>query len=112
MLKTIVAISLLSLSSGLAAQDIEAKISPLSKIARDNAQIAGGAVFCKIEKEKIDEYIDNVQIQLRIKSKDTNELVLARMDFTNSLIVASTQEPKDGCKQFRETFRNAGRQFN
>jgi len=110
-MKTIILLTstaFLWLSPNVVAQDITAVITTkASKFAKENAQYAGNALFCKFDKDKVEDFIAKVQTKIGTVAEDREDQVLSRMDFTNSMIVAATREPKEGCLNFRETFRLA-----
>lgn len=92
-------------SMAASAQDLTTDASKASKMAKDYAQVAGAALFCRFEKDAIEDYIVLAQAKINKSGKDREDKVIAKMDFTNSMIVASTRAPKEGCDKFKETFR-------
>jgi len=92
-------------SMALSAQDLTADVSKASKLAKDYAHIAGSALFCRFEQDAVEEFIVRAQTKINQAAKDREGKIIAKMDFTNSMIVASTREPKEGCDKFKETFR-------
>ena len=87
------------------AQDLTSDISKTSQMAKNYAHVAGSALFCKLDSNAIEEYIVLAQIKINKAAKDREDKILSKMDFTNSMIVASTRAPKEGCEKYRETFR-------
>ena len=78
-----------------------------SKFAIKAASVAGGARNCKFDKDLVDEYISLAQARITTLAKDKEETVLAKMDFTNSLLVAAIKPPKEGCREFNHKFLTA-----
>jgi len=92
-------------SAAATGQDLTSDVSKASKMAKDYAQVAGAALFCRFEKDAIEEYIVLAQAKINQTAKDREDKIIAKMDFTNSMIVASTRAPNEGCDKFKDTFR-------
>ena len=105
------ALALLStqqMAPGTPAEDVETA----SKFAVKAATIAGGARNCKFDKAMVEEYISLAQTRISGLAKDKEENVLAKMDFTNSLVVAAIKPPKEGCEAFHLKFLTALHDLN
>lgn len=83
-----------------------------SKFAIKAAIIAGGARHCKFDKDLVEEYISLAHAKIAQLAKDKEENVIAKMDFTNSMVVASIKEPEKGCKDFNHTFLTSMHDLN
>ena len=81
--------------------------APASKFALEAASIAGSARNCKIDKDLIEEYISLAQMRISKLARDKEESVLAKMDFTNTMVVAAIKAPDVGCKNFNIKFLTA-----
>ena len=88
------------------------KAETASTYAVEAAKMAGTARHCKFDKDLIDEYISLVQVRITNLSKDKEESILAKMDFTNTLILAAVQPPEIGCSNYNQTFLTALHDLN
>ena len=83
------------------------KSETAASYAHQAALIAGGARNCKLDKDLIDEFISLAQVRIATLATDKEENVLAKMDFTNTLVVAAIKPPPEGCKVFNHKFLTA-----
>lgn len=104
----LVSLSLQHVASPNASQEVETA----SKYAKQAALVAGAARNCKLDKDLIDEFISLAQARIASLAADKEENVLARMDFTNTLVVASIKAPDKGCKAFNQKFLTALHDLN
>lgn len=101
---------LASLSAGsnaVFAQNQEAQEKALLLMARNAATIAGGARYCELDEDDIDEFITKVDAEIAYRSRDNYQKVLARLEFKNVLTAARAKEPEQGCKTLERTFSEA-----
>lgn len=104
----IIGFALISLSlQHVATPNVSQDVETASKYAKQAALVAGAARNCKFDKDLIDEYISLAQARIASLAADKEENVLARMDFTNTLVVASIKAPDQGCKDFNQKFLTA-----
>ncbi len=87
-------------------------VETASTYAKQAALVAGTARNCKLDKDLIDEYISLAQARIASLATDKEENILARMDFTNTLVVASIKAPEEGCKVFNQKFLTALHDLN
>lgn len=78
-----------------------------STFAVQAATVAGAARNCKFDKDMIDEYISLAHARIATLAADKEDNVLAKMDFTNTLVVAAIKAPDEGCKAFNLKFLTA-----
>lgn len=104
----LVSLSLQHVTTPKVSQDVETA----STYAKQAALVAGAARNCKLDKDLIDEYISLAQARIASLAADKEENVLARMDFTNTLVVASIKTPDEGCKAFNQKFLTALHDLN
>jgi len=76
----------------------------LIRAARDYAAIAGGARFCKLDPDDIEEFIGKSYARIVLLARDDYQKILGRLEFKNILAATSAKEPAEGCKKFREQF--------
>jgi len=72
--------------------------------ARDYAAIAGGARFCKLDPDDIEEFIGKAYARIILLARDDYQKILGRLEFKNILAATSAKEPAEGCEKFREQF--------
>ncbi len=102
------ALAMISLSSQqVMAPDSTDEPTPAAKFAMESASIAGSARNCKIDVDLLDEYITLAKAHISKLAKDKEESVLAKMDFTNTMLVAAIKPPEQGCKSFNLKFLTA-----
>ncbi|MCJ9429200.1 hypothetical protein [Kordiimonas marina] len=89
------------------AADAPAENDPLMTLAHQAATYVGGARYCNADEELIEEYISKTDAKIKFLAKDEYERVIAQIEFKNILAVASTREPKGGCKAFVPVFEAA-----
>lgn len=81
------------------------------KYARSNGILAGGAKYCRIENDLLEEYIAKTNAQIAFMAADDYQKVLGRLEFKNTLTAASVKQPKTSCdqliEQFKEVLRNS-----
>ena len=78
-----------------------------AQFAVQAAGIAGAALNCKFDNELVDEYISLAQARIAKLAKDKEKNVLAKMDFTNTLVIAAIRAPEISCKDFNLKFLTA-----
>lgn len=113
-LSTVIACSMLALSAfnfpthaQSAKDEREAKIV---SVARQAALLAGGARFCRIDDETIDEFIGLTDARLAVLARDDYEKVMGKLEFKNMLTAHSAKMPEGGCEalisKFNAVMRN------
>lgn len=80
--------------------------------AADTAKVAGGAAFCALDIEIIEEYIAIAQAKIAATANDKVDRVVARIEFGNVYNVASSQEPLGGCENFTKLFPREASKLN
>lgn len=76
-------------------------------LARDSAIIAGGAKYCKLDPELIEDFIARTEARLSVLAKDEYEKVLARLEFKNILDTYTVRAPDQKCDEFALSFERA-----
>ncbi|WP_262695542.1 hypothetical protein [Kordiimonas aquimaris] len=76
-------------------------------IARESAIVAGGAKYCKLDDDLVEEFIARVEARLSVLASDEYEKVLARLEFKNVLDAYSVRAPEKPCPEFTLTFERA-----
>jgi len=111
--RTLFAISLIftvsMTCSGFAAQQQSqnaqsAQELQLLQIARQTATIAGGARYCKLDIDDIEEFIGKADARIVLLARDDYQKILGRLEFKNILAAASAKEPTEGCKKLEDQF--------
>lgn len=80
--------------------------------AADTGKVAGGATYCAMDTNVIEEYISIAQAKIAATANDNVDRVVARIEFGNIFNVASSQEPLGGCENFAELFPQELRKLN
>lgn len=80
--------------------------------ATDTGRVAGGATFCAMDVEVVEEYISIAQAKIAATANDNVDRVVARIEFGNIFNVASSQEPLGGCENFAQLFPQEARKLN
>jgi hypothetical protein len=88
----------------VAAAKATATPSPATAFARQAGAIAGAAIFCKIDQDKQEIYLDWALARIAISANDEIDLVVSRVTFSNEKNHASAIEPDGGCEEFRRQF--------
>jgi hypothetical protein len=76
----------------------------LLQTARKHAALAGGARFCKLDKDDIEEFISKADARLALLARDDYQKVLGRLEFKNLLAATSARAPDNGCAQLKIRF--------
>lgn len=92
------------LGLGTIAVPADADENDLLAFARSNALLAGGAQYCRIDEEMVDEFTARVDARIALLAKDDYEKVLARLEFKNMLAGAAVRAPEGGCDSFVPRF--------
>lgn len=109
----------LALTIGLAApvtaqEPAKPKSSPqeqqLLRTARESATIAGGARYCRLDQDDIEEFIGKAQAQIVLLARDDYQKILGRLEFKNILAAMSAKEPVGGCDKLESTFNTVLRE--
>ena len=79
----------------------------LLAVARESAIIAGGAKYCKMDPELVEEFIARAEARLTVLAADEYEKVLARVEFKNILDTYTVRAPEKSCAEFSLTFERA-----
>lgn len=74
------------------------------KVAKQSATIAGGATYCKLDPDDIEEFIGKAQARLALLARNDYQKVLGRIEFKNILDATSAREPRAGCEEFEDQF--------
>lgn len=74
------------------------------KTATIAGQIAGGAFYCKIDEEDLDDFITLVYSRLGIEALDKVDKVVAHLEFSNNYSAWSARAPEQGCQLFTQEF--------
>ena len=88
----------------MAAAQASTTPSPATALARQAGAVAGGAIFCQIDQEKQEIYVDRAQARIALSAVDDVDLVVARVAFSNQKNHASAVEPDGGCEEFMRQF--------
>lgn len=113
LLSSLACLTFVSLGSDTArAQSQNAQEQALLQLARDTATIAGGARYCELDQDDIEEFIGKVDARLAYLARDNYQKVLARLEFKNVLTAASAKEPEKGCQALERIFSDALTQAN
>ncbi len=91
-------------AAAMAAAQASATPSPATALARQAGAVAGAAIFCLIDEDKQEIYVDRVQAEIALSAHDDVDLVVARITFSNEKNHASAIEPDSGCKEFKRQF--------
>lgn len=79
-------------------------------VARQSALLAGGARFCRIDDETIEEFIGLTDARLAVLARDDYEKVMGKLEFKNMLTAHSAKMPDGGCEtliaRFNAVMRN------
>lgn len=87
------------------------EISEAQKWAKETGYVAGSAKFCKFEEDVVEHYISRAYAKIAHEATDKEDLIVARIDFSNSLNSASSQKPRNGCEAFKEVFKRENTRF-
>lgn len=78
--------------------------------ARQSALLAGGARFCRIDSETIDEFIGLTDARIAVLARDDYEKIMGKLEFKNMLTAHSAKMPEGGCEpliaRFNAMMRN------
>lgn len=101
-----------AVSSSVYAQSAkEQRETRIIETARQSAQLAGGARFCRVDPETIDAFIGYTDARLAVLARDDYEKVLGKLEFKNLLTAYSAKKPEGGCEalisNFNAIMRNA-----
>ena len=77
------------------------------KYISDTALMLGGARFCKVEMDLVEEFIILAEGRLNALAVDEYEKVTNMIDFKNLAAAASGKPPKAGCTKFMRHFQDA-----
>jgi len=110
--RTILSCALLSLTVPVAAVSTQEKPvgstnqheRRLIELAQTTAAIAGGARFCKLDPDDIEEFISKADAQIVLLARDDYQKVLGRLEFKNILAATSAREPVSGCQKLATQF--------
>ena len=91
-------------AAAMAAAQESATPSPATDFARQAGAVAGAAIFCQIDQQKQEAYVDRAQARIALSAHDEVDLVVARIAFSNQKNHASASEPDGGCKEFSRQF--------
>lgn len=80
-------------------------VSEAQKWARETGYVAGAAKYCQFDQDLIESFITRAYAKLAETAVDKEDLIVARIEFSNTMSSATTKEPSDGCDDFKETFR-------
>ena len=86
---------------------VRADEKTLLRIARDSAIVAGGAKYCKLDDDLVEEFIARAEARLSIMASDEYEKVLARLEFKNVLDAYTVRAPEKSCPDFSLIFERA-----
>jgi len=93
-------------SGGQSAQE-----KKLLQVARQSALIAGGARYCKLDTDDIEEFIGKTDARIVLLARDDYQKILGRLEFKNILAAASAKAPDMGCdklgQQLAEMLRSS-----
>jgi hypothetical protein len=79
----------------------------LLAFARDTATVAGGARYCELDPDDIEEFISKADGKMTLMARDDYQKILARVEFKNILVSASAKEPEKGCESLERAFSDA-----
>ncbi len=91
-------------AAAMAAAQAAATPSPATAFARQAGAVAGAAIFCQIDRQKQEIYLDRAQAKIALSARDEVDLVVARISFSNEKNYASAIEPDSGCEEFMRQF--------
>jgi len=89
------------------AQTQSTQEAALLTFARDTAMVAGGARYCELDPDDIEEFISKADSKMTLMARDDYQKILARVEFKNILASASAKEPEDGCESLKRAFSDA-----
>ena len=72
--------------------------------AQETGKLAGGATFCKIDPDVLEDYISRAHGKIAITANDEQDLIVSRVEFNNVKSRESIEEPVSGCKSFLVIF--------
>ncbi len=81
------------------------EVTEAQKWARETGYVAGAAKFCEFDQDLIESFISRAYAKLAETAVDKEDLIVARIEFSNIMSTATTKAPSDGCEDFKETFR-------
>ncbi len=73
--------------------------------ARNNGVVAGGAKYCKVADDLLEEYIAKTNAQIAFLARDDYQKVLGRLEFKNTMTAATVKKPKTSCDDIIERFK-------
>ncbi len=91
-------------AAAMAAAQASATPSPATAFARQAGAVAGAAIFCQIEEDKQEIFLDRAHAQITLAAHDEVDLVVARIAFSHQKNYASAIEPDVGCEEFSRQF--------
>lgn len=99
-------------SPSMAQSSKEARESRILETARQSAQLAGGARFCRVDPEEIDAFIGLTDARIAVLARDDYEKVLGKLEFKNLLTAFSAKKPESGCEVLISRFNAVMRGSN
>lgn len=90
----------------------EKREASILESARQSALLAGGARFCKVDPETIDEFIGLAEARIAVLARDDYEKVLGKLEFKNVLTAFSAKRPEAGCESLIASFNAVMRGAN
>ncbi len=95
---------LLAPSISLAAQNkpSDKYEEQLIQFAHQSGKIAGGAQYCKMDSELIEEYIIKTNAKIAFIARDKYQKVLGRLEFKNIMTASSGKKPETSCTKIEE----------
>lgn len=75
------------------------------KFAGAGGKVAGGAYYCKVDEDVLDEFIGMTHGRISTLSIDKVDKIVAQLEFSNNFSAWSAREPIEGCTTFLEDFQ-------
>lgn len=68
--------------------------------AQETGKLAGGASFCKVDPDILDDYISRAHAKIASTAADEQDLIVSRVEFNNVKTRESIEIPSVGCEKF------------
>jgi len=78
--------------------------------AKQSAVLAGGARFCNVDDEMVEEFISLTDARIAVLAHDDYEKVLGRLEFKNIFSAYSAKMPEGGCEALLSSFNKVMRE--
>ena len=86
------------------AQMLKEDLSEAVTFAEMGGKVAGGAYYCRLGEDALDEFISMAHGKVSTLSVDKVDKIVAQLEFSNNFSAWSARPPMEGCKAFLKDF--------